>query len=303
MKKKIIFDTDFGSDCDDVMALAYLLYAERYLGAEIKAITFSNGNEDGIAAIRAFLRNTGRELIPVGAPARAVPSYDHYCRQMAERFGNESDRGPAEDAVRVLRRALLESDGAVICAVGALTNIAALLESGADDISPLDGASLVREKCEKMVIMAGRFDGYTERAEWNVLLDVNAAETAVRLCPVPLVMLPFETGLEIMTGGPVMEKYGDSIPLSLAFGLFPGVKNKGARPSWDPATALYCVEGCKDFFEESERGTVSIDEHGFTTLNVGDGGDHRILTVKKGMPNEKIAAYIDGCAMKLYEGR
>ena len=33
--KDIIFDTDFGSDCDDVMALAYLIYAEKQLDTRI----------------------------------------------------------------------------------------------------------------------------------------------------------------------------------------------------------------------------------------------------------------------------
>ena len=127
--KEIIFDTDFGADCDDTMALAYLIYAEKYLDARIKAITFSNGNADGIAAIRAFVRDLGREAIPVGAPARAVPSYDVYCKKLAERFGDESDRRPAENAVSVIRRALADSDSAIICGVGASTNIAALLEN------------------------------------------------------------------------------------------------------------------------------------------------------------------------------
>lgn len=301
--KDIIFDTDFGADCDDVMALAYLIYAEKYLDTRIKAITFSNGNTDGIAAIRAFVRDVGREPIPVGAPARSVPAYDAYCRQLAELFGDASDREPAENAVSVLRRALADSNGAVICAVGASTNIAALLESGADEISPLDGVSLVRENCEKLVLMAGRFDGYVERAEWNVLLDVKAAQTIVRLCAVPLVFLPFETGMNIMTGGPIMKKYGDTTPLSMAFELFPGVKDKGARPSWDPATAVYCVEGCREFFEESKPCIVNIADDGITTTVECDGGLHRVLTKAKDVSNEDIAAYVDECAIKIYEGR
>ena len=37
MKKiELLFDTDAGSDCDDMMALAYLAYAEKNLNVDIR---------------------------------------------------------------------------------------------------------------------------------------------------------------------------------------------------------------------------------------------------------------------------
>ena len=100
-----------------------------------------------------------------------------------------------------------------------------------------------------------------------------------------------------------MKKYGAATPLSMAFELFPGVKDKGARPSWDPATAVYCVEGCREFFEESKPCIVNIADDGITTMVECDCGLHRVLTKAKDVSNEEIAAYVDECAIRIYEGR
>jgi hypothetical protein len=53
----IILDTDLGSDCDDAMALAYLIYASKRLGIDIKAITHSNGCKEGPSVIASVLRH------------------------------------------------------------------------------------------------------------------------------------------------------------------------------------------------------------------------------------------------------
>ena len=63
------------------------------------------------------------------------------------------------------------------------------------------------------------------------------------------------------------------------------------------------MEGCREFFEESRDGTVSIDDNGITTFSECDGGIHRVLTKSKGITNDEIAAYIDRCAVRIYEER
>ena len=51
-KIDLIFDTDAGSDCDDIMAMAYLLYAKRNLNINIKAARFT-----GSAPLNLFTEN------------------------------------------------------------------------------------------------------------------------------------------------------------------------------------------------------------------------------------------------------
>ena len=159
--------------------------------------------------------------------------------------------------------------------------------------------------------MAGGFvageDG-RNRPEFNAFIDVAATQKTVALCPVPMVFLPFETGLGMLTGKPMMDTYGDKTPLSLSFVNYRHAKEQGGRHSWDPATVLYVVEGAGDFFEESVGGRVSVDEEGRTVFTPKENGPHSVLTIKPhdGMTETeckaRIAAYIDTCAMKVHEG-
>ncbi len=300
-----ILDTDVGGDCDDMMALAYLVYAQRNLGVHIKAVTQCNACPGGPDLIRTFFEHIGEPVPAIGGPVGNAANADNYCTKVLNRFG-DGDIRTYPDSVSVLRRALVDSENAVLCAIGPLNNIAALLESKGDEISPLDGVALVREKCVKLVVMAGGFvkeeDG-RNRPEWNALCDVPATKATVQLCPVPLVFLPFEAGLDMLTGGPLMDKYADTTPLTLSFYLTGDTKERGGRHSWDPATLVYAVEGCKDFFDESPRGTVIVDEEGRTEMTADPNGQHSFLTIKAhdGMTaqqcKDQIAAYIDGLSL------
>ena len=299
-KLNFILDTDAGSDCDDMMALAYLVYAARHKDVHLCAVTHSNGCPEGPDAIRVFFEDLNEPVPPIGKAVTEMKAYDHYCKEIVARFDKSEAKHVYPNAVTVLRRALVEHDNVVICAVGAMTNIAALLESGADEISPLDGISLVREKCAKLVLMAGIFDPAVTRTEWNIHLDIPAAKIVAERAPVPVVWLPSETGAGVITGGPVIEAFGEGTPLSLSFCRFPGVLKKGGRSSWDPETVIYAVEGCREFLEESSACTVEVDDEGKTKMCHNGMGNHRILTLKAGMA-EAFAAYIDQCAMKAYE--
>lgn len=302
----LILDTDLGSDCDDMMALTYLVYAAHHKGVQLCAVTHSNGCPEGPDAVRVFFEHLGEPVPPIGKAVVPMKAYDHYCKEIVERF----DKGVGReypDAVTVLRRALVEHDNVVICAVGAMTNIAALLESEPDEISPLDGISLVRERCTKLVLMAGIFDPAVERIEWNIHLDIPAARVVAERSPVPVVWLPSETGSAIITGGPVIDAFGEDTPLSLSFCRFPGVLGQGGRPSWDPATVLYATEGCGAFFEETPPGTVTVEENGKTVYTVDGARKHLVLSLQ-GINSEgvaqtadRIAAYIDECAMWVYQ--
>ena len=306
----LILDTDVGADCDDMLALAYLIYAEKRGLVRLRAVGYSNGCPDGVAAIRTLFRDLGASPPPIGQGKHGLKTYDRYCGEIVSRFGREEDLTPAEAAVAVLRRGLSESDGAVICGIGPLTNLAALLESGPDGISPLGGTALVKEKCRCLVLMAGTFPEHAEDAEpeWNAKLDAAATRIVVERSPVPIVFLPFETGADMITGGPVMAAFGETRPLSLSFLRFPGALARGGRHSWDPAAVLYAVEGEADLLEACLRGTVRVDGAGRTLMEPAEDGPHSVLRVKKraGMDEDAckaaVAAYLDECVMELCNG-
>lgn len=303
----VILDTDVGSDCDDMMALAYLAWARQQGRIRLRAVTNSNACPGGPDLIRVFFEQLGEPVPPLGSPVGHAQNYDTYCSSVLRRFGDGVRAYP--DAVSVLRRALAESKRAVLCAIGPFNNIAALLESQGDEISPLDGVSLVREHCARLAVMAGGFvpgeDGQNI-PEWNALVDAAATQKMVELCPVPITFLPFEAGLNMLTGGSMMDKYGERTPLSYAYIHFADTRAIGGRHSWDPALVLCAVEGCRDFFDEDLRGTVSVDGDGRTVLHRDPGGLHSVLTIRphSGLTEQqckdRIAEYIDACALSAH---
>ena len=299
----VILDTDVGADCDDMMAIAYLAEAEREGAIALKAITHSNTCEEGLPAIRAYLKHLGTD-IEVGHVAGEVGAYDNYAAEVAEAFGDESCYAPSEDAVTLLRRTLSQSLDVILIAVGPMTNIAALLESKPDGISTQDGVALVRERCKRVVLMAGDF--VSGKPEWNVKLDVAAMRTVVESCPVPLYVLPFECGHEMITGAHLLDAAYPENPLSLSFREFPGVTEKGGRHSWDPATAAFACLGEGELFSVSEPCVISVDEIGTTTARNDPRGMHRIISVRvnegesEADAKRRVAEHIDACAMRLY---
>ena len=302
-----IFDTDAGSDCDDMMALAYLANMERKGMIDIKCVTYSHASKHGPAAIRAFFRGVKLPVPPIGQMTHGKVIDDNYCKAVSDKFATEEDRKEVPDAVSVLRKALVESENAVICAVGPLTNISDLLLSQPDSISDLNGVELVKAKCSKVLMMAGEFvaeNGKDIKTEWNVLCDVQACRNVALLCPVPMVWLPWETGYDMKTGRPLLDKYCEENPVSLAFKLYPWVDSDG-RHSWDPATALYSIEGAGEFFTENV-GCVTVDEKGVTTFVADPNGSHTVLTIeeKAGASvldiKAECASYLDRCSLELY---
>ncbi len=324
MNKKLILDTDVGSDCDDMLAIAYLAYAVKKCGWDLSAITYSHTCPHAIAAIRALLRSLNTEIPPIGKMPCEWVEKENYSKKVAEKFAIESDYADVPIAVQVLRETLVKNEKTTICAIGPLTNIADLLSSPADEISPLSGVELVREKCEKLIVMGGRFtdeENGERLPEWNFSIDIAATEKMLEVCPVPIVFLPFEVGKAVLTGGVVMDKYGENHPLSLSFLKFGNlvalsarakgnsthtdVKTGVGRFSWDPITAVYTVEGARDWLEESACGKAEIDENGVSYFVENENGLHKVLRFNSKRAQAEVVAelgeYINACALEICE--
>jgi len=222
------------------------------------------------------------------------------------RRGIEEDLAPVESAVNVLRKALAQSDGDVtLCAIGPLNNIADLLESPADEISHLCGTELVKEKCSRLVLMAGGFipdENGKNRPEWNVKICCESSQKVFKLCKNDIYMLPHEAAHTMITGKYAVETLGDKTPLTYAFLSF---FNSVGRSSWDPATLLWAVEGNRDLYTLSEAGRVTVDGIGTTDFYPDENGNCYVIGINQ-LENEsfedaqkRVAAYIDGAVNKI----
>lgn len=185
-------------DVDDSGALA-VMHALADLGlADILALTYCTSAVWGVPAIRAINRWYRRPELAVGSFGRAGFIDEHaelsYIRFLAEAYqpaGRGTDDAP--EALALLRRTLAARalPDAVLVGLGPLPNLAALLDSGPDDASPLAGDELIRRSVRKLVLMAGRIP---QGIEYNLRQDPGAALRVLESWPTPVVILDGELG-------------------------------------------------------------------------------------------------------------
>ena len=295
MIKNIILDTDIGGDCDDVLALAYTVQAQNMGLCKLSGVTYCSILPNVPDYIRVIIGQYSNDDIPVGVINNFDENYytsnkDYYAGGVLAKFPVTSD-AKYEDAVRLLRRLLAEADGKVtVAAIGPLPNIANLLKSQPDDISPLSGIELVREKVDEFAFMLGDFRTDKDRhAEWNVIMDIPGAQYAMDMAPVPVVLLPYEVGLGMITGAKMVQRDGDTTPASLSYILHGSAEG---RHSWDPATMIYAIKGAEPWFDLSPAGVITVDDEGYTTFSEKADGLHRYLKCR--LSQAEIAEEIDG---------
>ena len=159
----IILDTDITGDVDDVLALAICHALADRDQCELFAVTVSKVNALAASFVDAGNTFYGRPDLPVGITrdATAQKRESKYLKLIENgNYPHDLTRNDqAEDAVSLLRRTLAsQPDHSVrIISVGIASNMANLIRSQADQHSPLDGMSLIRQKVSMLSIMAGAF--------------------------------------------------------------------------------------------------------------------------------------------------
>ncbi len=294
-----IFDTDIGNDVDDVLALGMIHALESRGECKLLAVTITKDHELAAAftdAVNTFF-NSGD--VPIGVCRSGITPPAGRFNPLAEVQDDGKYRYPhdlisgkdAPDAVTVLRSALASSeDGTVVIAqVGFSTNLANLLRSKADDISPLDGTELVKRKVRLLSIMAGAFvkipgrdGGLHDHREYNIVKDISSAKKISTDWPSPIVWSGYEIGIAVPYPHESIEQdynYVDHHPLADAYVAYnPPPHN---RPTWDLTSVLYGIRPDRDYFGLSPKGRVTIADDGLTTFDASDtsGGTQQYLTL------------------------
>ena len=296
---KIIFDTDIGNDCDDAGTLAMLHRLCDKGEAELLAVTHCYSNPYFAGCIDAINRYFGRE-VPVGinyATPRAT--WGCYAEPLCETFENTypaevyGTPDAAPDTTVLLRRILADAeDGSITLVVtGALTSMAGLITSPADDISPLTGKELVSRKLARTIVMGGRFfetwpmpvypdgnpNGTPVTWEWNIHDSGRwAAKTVFDEWCGELVFASYELGsyIKTMVGYPARE--GLQNPVALAY----EIHNHGAgRCSWDQTAMLEAIRPGA-YWHYHEFGRITVDDDLVTHWHREEGGKHTYLMPK-----------------------
>ncbi|MFG6397432.1 MAG: nucleoside hydrolase [Muribaculaceae bacterium] len=294
---KIIFETDMGNDVDDALAMDMLMQYAREGKIDLLGISSNKRNDGSTEYIDLLTTWYGMPQIPIGkvvdgAKCDDAVNYALAVAQMTDADGkplfarSHDNDGFVVPSVEMYRRILsVQPDSSVtVVSVGFSTNLAQLLDSKGDDISPLTGKELVAKKVKELVTMAGEFtnngeaDSLKRMPEYNVVRDIAAAKKVFAEWPTPIVTSPFELGIKICFPADVVENEltrATPHPVSEAYKAY--LPMPYDRPTWDLTSVLYAVEGSEGYFTLSDTGDIEVDGRGGTRFIARPDGTRRYL--------------------------
>jgi inosine-uridine nucleoside N-ribohydrolase len=298
-KIRLIFETDIGNDVDDALALD-MIYKYMEAGKVDLLAIMSNKNSKYSAEFTDIMATWyGHANIPIGIVKDGVDSESdavNYARAVCEMTVSGkpvfertlTDYESLPEASALYRKILAQQpDHSVdIVSVGFSTNIVKLLDTPADDYSPLTGKELIAAKVKQLVMMAGSF-GENSLKEYNIVKDIPAAQKIFSEWPTPIVATPFEVGIKIKYPAASIENdfnWGILHPMVEAYKVY--LPMPYDRPTWDLTAVLYAAEPDSIFMNKSPNGIISVDTAGYTIFTANENGKHIYLDVTEEQTKE-----------------
>lgn len=300
----IIFDTDIGNDIDDTEALCLLNHKIDEGKINLLGVCLNKEGENTakfVDIVNTFYGHAS--MIPVG---RARNNGGDGTDQ-EENYAGQTVKLTAEDGSplfkttgigyedlpdsHILYRKLLaeaEDNSVIVVSVGFLTNLARLLDTPADEYSPLTGKELIEKKVKMLSIMAGRFKD--EAPEYNVMINIPSAKKLFAEWPGEIVCSPWEIGEAVRyPGESILNDYewAGAHPLKESY-----IRWAGEMPydnyMFDPTAVLFAIEG-DSMCTLTEPGFIAVDDEGVTRYTPDPAGKHRYFTVNE----EQAKAMVD----------
>lgn len=284
---KVIIETDMGNDIDDALALAVALKAANNNELELLAVGCHKMSETPAKYVDIVNTYYGQPQVEAAmsvTPVKETSSYTDYTQAPSAMGFAESKGGVYPEPVALYRKILAEAeDGSItFVSLGFGTTLAQLLDSPADEISPLAGKELVAKKVRTLSIMAGSY-GEKKRAEYNVVNDIPAMKKVFAEWPGEIVQNPFEIGKQVMFPGSEVENnlgWEGLNPVVEGYKLYRPMPYD--RPSWDILSVIYILK--PELFTKSVPGTVTVDDAGYTYFSPSAEGKHIVLSATIDQP-------------------
>jgi inosine-uridine nucleoside N-ribohydrolase len=294
----VIVDTDIFSDADDVGALAIAFGLQLRGEANVIAIgvntrtsrpSVATTSWKCAAAIAQFYGFGG---IPIGSdmPDNGTDTNTVDFVGPCAAFASASTPAP-DTAVNVYRRALVgQADGSVVMVgTGYEENLAALLASPADSISPLNGHDLVAQKVKTLVLMGG---GYPSRpGENNLQGNPAAAQAVASTWPTKIVWAGYEVGDALLTGRTVSTTHPANSPVRAAYEAFVGPAH--SIFSYDLAAVYHAIRPADPLLTEVGPGTNAVNGSGGNTFTPGSGNQFYLTLANANSLDSAIETLLD----------
>jgi len=294
---KIIFDTDFGGDVDDLGALVMLNNFMNKGECDLLGVMCWQTEQYAVSAIDAVNCYYKHPDIPIGVRKGAthIDSWQ-YSRPIADKFYHKQSIKDAPATTQLYRQLLAKSNdkSIVIITVGPLKNIQDLINSNADSLSNLSGKELIEKKVKEFVIMGGQFP--EGKKEWNFDGQMpGVTQFVIHNISVPITFTGAEVGAAIKTGA-VFNSIDPNSPLYIGSMHFsqnaPWIKAnfKGKilnNSTFDQTAVLYAVRnGVGTYWDRVEGGYCEPEkENGANKWMNGPINNHSYLKLKM-KPNE-----------------
>lgn len=272
----IIFDTDMDGDCDDAGALAVLHALMDYGKADLLGVICDVPLKASADCVMAINRYYKRDDVPIGLLSENNEAGKNYCvrreesidliemardlytEKISREFNVDISRKEYWDAVSLYRHLLAKStdNSVVIVAVGFLTVLSDLLDSGADEYSPLSGRDLIKQKVSKLVTMAeATYPSAMEIFNWKI--DWDSARKVIDEWPTKLVVQSL--GAQFLTGSKLSMKTPESNPVRRCYEIYLRGPKRG-NFCWDLISVLYGVCGCGPYLSEKKGYRVILEQ-------------------------------------------
>ncbi len=291
-RMNVIFETDMGNDVDDALAIDMLYKYNKQKRINLMAVMLNKEGEFPPKYIDLLNTWYGQKRIPIGVSPRADKSLvagTNYTQVVCEKLDEKGkplykrsvkDYSKLLSAVKLYRKLLAKTEDAsvTIVSVGFSTNLALLLDTKADEYSPLTGKELVAQKVKRLVTMAGHIEN-PKYAEYNVVNDVAACQRVFSEWPTPIYMSPFELGLQVRYPAQSIENdftWTKHHPIVDSYKVY--LKKIEDRPTWDLTAVLYAVDP-QQFFNISPAGKIVVTDEGYTHYKQDAAGKHFYLFI------------------------
>ncbi|OJU16026.1 MAG: hypothetical protein BGN88_04430 [Clostridiales bacterium 43-6] len=282
----ILLGTDWWTDCDDVAALRLIAWAVQNDYCILDAVGINGCMEFSAPSVDAFLTAEGCPDIAIGIDREATDFGGNppYQRRMTEYPHSIQSNDECEDAVKLYRRILASCEDRLdIIEIGYPQILSGLLQSTGDDVSDRSGYELVKEKVNKLWMMAGNWENLDSGRENNFTRNDRSRKAGSYVCeywPTPITFLGWEVSSHVLTGG-ILTSENDMVHMA-----FCDHGSQNGRSSWDPMLVWMALCGDEETAGyETLRGKASVNaETGENSFALHAAGSH--CFVKKAKPDD-----------------